>query len=187
MTPGEALQASITTMQEVIDRAPIADGQYRGPTPCAAFTVADLAEHIVDTHEFLLGAAGGTPVEPEGTLGERHRALGAASVARWSERGTEGTIDLGGNELPAGFGLSLHTLETYIHAWDLATSLGRPFQPSPALTEHLWDFARSFITADVRGDFDGAPYAEAVEIDETGDLIDRLIAHSGRDPRRPMA
>ena len=95
-------------------------------------------------------------------------------------------INLGGNELPAAFGLSLHALETYIHAWDLAKALNRPFLQSAELTRVMTDFAKSFITDDIRGDFVGAPYAPPTRVLDTASEIDHLIAFTGRDPNWTM-
>ncbi len=182
MSTVEALQDAIGAMQAVIDVSPITDPELTNPTPCADFNVEQLVAHIMDTHELLLSAAGGAPPRDSGSLSERHAAIGAASVAQWSSRGTDATIHLGGNELPAAFGLSLHALEIYIHAWDLATSLNRPFTPTEKLTDQMWDFAHTSITNDVRGDSASAPYGPAIEPESTADLADRIIALSGRDP-----
>lgn len=182
MTTVNPLQEAIDAMQRIIDAGPISAQAMDGATPCSKFSVSQLADHIIETHNFLLVAAGGTPPTTAGSMSDRHATVGAASVTQWNRRGTDGTIDLGGNEMPAAFGLSLHTLETYIHAWDLATSLGRTFDPSPELTRQMWDFAQSFITDDVRGDFDGAPYGPAIGADDTEDLTSRIVALSGRDP-----
>lgn len=178
----DALQAAIDTMQQVLDTAPVADSVLADPTPCAQFTVTQLADHIIDTHNLLLEAAGGQPSETGETLGQRHGAVAAASATQWATRGTDGTITLGGNELPAAFGLSLHALETYIHAWDLATALNRPFTPTRELTIEMTNFAESFITNDIRGDFDGAPYAAPTQVPDSASDVDRLIAFTGRNP-----
>lgn len=178
----DTLQTAIDTMQQMLDTDPIADSAFQNPTPCAEFTVAQLAEHIIDTHNLLLGTAGGQPVETGETFSQHHSAVAKAATSRWATRGTDGTINLGGNELPAAFGLSLHALETYVHAWDLATALHRPFTPPTELVRAMTDFAESFITDDIRGEFAGAPYAAAAEAPADASDADRLIAFTGRDP-----
>lgn len=183
MNQHDALQSAIDTLQEVLDAGPVTDAALNDPTPCSEFTVAQLAEHIIDTHQLLLGAVGGPHDQTSGTLSQRHTAITSAAAAQWASRGTDGTIDLGGNELPAAFGLSLHALEAYIHSWDLATALNRPFAPPTELTKAMADFAESFITDDLRGDFDGAPYAAQVEAPAESSDIDRLVAFTGRDPQ----
>lgn len=182
MTPHQALEAAVATAQAVIDRSPISDDDLLRPTPCRDFDVAALGDHLIHTHDFLLTAAGGSAVDDGGSLAERHRAVAAASVERWATLGTDGSVDLGGNELPASFGLSLHTLETYVHGWDLARSLGRAFEPSAELTDVAWEIAQQIVSDDLRSD-DG-PYGPAVEVGAGAGLVDRVIAHTGRDPHR---
>lgn len=182
MTPIEALVRAVTTMQEVIDVEPIGAEQLTAPTPCADFDVAELGDHIIANHNLFLGGTGGQPID--GGLSDSHAAIAAAAIAQWSRRGTDGAIGLGGNEVPAAFGLQLHTLETYVHAWDLASGLGRPFEPDAELTDQMWALAQDFVTDDLRGEGPGVPYRHAVEVDDDASIVDRIIAHSGRDPRR---
>lgn len=182
MTPHQAFEAAVATTQAVIDRSPISDDDLRRPTPCRDFDVAALGDHLIDTHNFLLSAAGGSAVDAGGSLAERHRAVAGASIDRWVARGTDGSVDLGGNELPARFGLSLHTLETYVHGWDLARGLGRTFEPPAELTDVAYSIAQEIVSDDARG-ADG-PYGPAVDIGDGADLVDRIVAHTGRDPRR---
>ena len=108
MNPQQTLQAAIDELQRVIDVAPITPEDGDASTPCSAFTVDQLLEHIIDTHNLLLGGAGGETTDASGPIGTRHAIVATAALKQWDERGLEGTIDLGGNELPAGFGISLH-------------------------------------------------------------------------------
>lgn len=182
MNPQHALEAAINELQHIIDIAPLTDDMSSGPTPCSNFNVGHLAEHIIDTHNLLLTGSGGNPITQTGPLTDRHRESAAAAVGHWKQRGTDGTINLGGNELPAAFGLSLHTLEAYIHAWDLARSLNRPFEPSDEVSTAMWDFAQGFITDDVRGETDEAPYRAAINEPADATDLERIIALSGRNP-----
>lgn len=181
MTPNGHLAEAISTLQGVIDAAPITPAEQTRPTPCHDFTVQQLGDHIIDTHNLLLVGAGGTAVDGADTLSDRHAAVAAAALAQWDRRGTEGSIDLGGNSLPAEFGLSLHTLEVYVHAWDLAEGLGRSFDPSADLTSAVWSMAHQIVSDDFRGDA-GAPYGAAVTVADGAPLMERLIAHTGRHP-----
>lgn len=182
MHPQQTLEAAVTELQRVIDTSPIDPDDLHAPTPCDAFSVEQLIDHILDTHNLLLGGAGGEPIDSTGTIGTRHHAVATAAREQWAERGLEGTINLGGNELPAAFGISLHALECYIHAWDLARSLDRTFTPSDELTDAMWDFAQGFITDDVRGDADGMPYRTEVPAPDHATDLERIIALSGRKP-----
>jgi len=184
MHPQQTLESAVTELQRVIDTSPISDDDHSAPSPCAAFNVDQLIDHILDTHNLLLGGAGGQPVEATGTISTRHQAVAAAALAQWKTRGIDGTINLGGNELPAAFGISLHALECYIHAWDLAQSLGRAFAPPEDLTAAMWDFAQGFITDDVRGDADGMPYRAEVPAPDDATDLEQIVALSGRNPAR---
>jgi uncharacterized protein (TIGR03086 family) len=182
MEPLDILDESIAITHGIIDAAPITDADRSSPTPCADFTVDQLVDHIIDTHVFLITAAGGE-ADPNGSIGERHAAVGRAATDTWRRRGIDGTIDLGGNELPASFGLSLHALEAFVHGWDLAEGLGRPFEPNDQLVDAALDLARNIISDEMRGDFDGAPYGAAVEVvDGDQSSLAVLIAHAGRRP-----
>jgi uncharacterized protein (TIGR03086 family) len=178
-----ALEWSIALSQRVIDDAPISHEDMARPTPCGAFAVRELVDHIVDTHHLLAAAAGGDVPAAGDEISDGHRAAGDASVAAWRSRGTEGTIEVGGNELPAAFGLSLHLLEAYLHAWDLAAALGRDFTPDQELTDAVSAAAHVVISDGMRGDDEGMPYGPAVDLD-AGSEVDLLVAFAGRDPRR---
>jgi uncharacterized protein (TIGR03086 family) len=168
--------------QTVFDSASPDEIRTGSPTPCSTLDTAQLVEHVLGTQEFLIDALGGDVPAPGGAPADRHRRLTESALGAWAARGSDGEIDLGGNALPARFVLALHTLEAYIHAWDLAMSLGRPFDPSDDLTERVWEAARLVITDDVRSDAEGAPYRAAVEVDAGEPSLARLIGHSGRDP-----
>lgn len=188
MTPLHALEQSLDVLQGVIDSGPIDAADLTGTTPCREFDVGQLVEHILETHAFLTTAAGGEAVlagRADASISARHAGAATAAVRQWSERGTDGTIDLGGNELPAAFGLSLHALEAYVHAWDLARALDRPFDPPAELTAAVAVTAHQIIDDDVRGEPFGAPYGTAVVLNDASDVdtVDRLIAHTGRNPQ----
>ena len=187
MTPIETLRAATVATQRVIDVGPIGDEQLGSGTPCREYDVGQLVDHILETHELLLGAAGGDPVELTGAVGDRHQAVAEAAVSRWAARGTEGTVDLGGNELPASFGLALHVLEAYVHGWDLAQGLGRTFDPSSDLTSAVAEIAGQVISDDMRGGELTGPYGRVVALPEGQDAVAELIAFTGRDPRAPIA
>jgi len=179
----DTLRRSIELTDSILAAGPIDAEAARAATACADFDVSALGEHIIDTHVFLLTAAGGS-VNPSGdTLAERHRAVGPAAVAAWAAISGDDTVDLGGNQLPAAFGLALHALEAFVHGWDLANALDRSFQPDATLVEAAWDAAQTVISDDTRSSDAGAPYGPAVAISDSAPSLDRLIAFCGRVPQ----
>lgn len=175
----ELLQASTSLTQHLVEHTDFDDGTMRRPTPCSEFDVAALVEHIIGTHHFLLSAAGGT-ADDIGSVADRHRTVANQSQRTWAERGTDGTVDLGGHQLPAEFALSLHALEAFVHGWDLATALDQPFEPAPELVEAAWESARMIVSDDNRSTEPGAPYRPAITVAEPATPLDGLIAFTGR-------
>lgn len=180
----DTLRRSIELTDAVLGAGPIDEAASSATTACDDFDVTALGDHLIDTHRFLLAAAGGTAQPTGETLAQLHAAVGAAAVGAWERRGTDGTIDVGGNELPADFGLTLHALEAFVHAWDLADALERPFSPDAGLVDAGWDAARTVISDDIRSTEPGAPYAPTVGVRPGDDDLRRLIAFCGRDPHR---
>jgi uncharacterized protein (TIGR03086 family) len=174
-----ALAEAVGLTQSILDGGPFPDGAAR--TPCPAFTVDELVDHAVWAHDLLTGAAGGDPT-PDGPPRDRLAAAGKLAVTTWQRRSTDGTVQLGPNEMPATVVLAIHVVETYVHAWDLAMATGRSFAPSPELTSAACDAARMFLTDDVRGTDADAPYGPERSVDEGATSVDQLIAFAGRDP-----
>ncbi len=183
----KAFQDSVALLQDIIDREPIPAEALADPTPCRAFDVGALQRHIIDTHLLLIGAAGGADVVDARDFAEHHRACATTAVEQWMRRGADGTVDLGGNDLPASFALALHTLECYVHGWDLAQALKRPFEPDASITEAAWDAAHLILdSGDARGGPFGEPYGSAITLHGDTDRVQELIAFTGRDPRSPI-
>lgn len=187
MTPLKALSLSFETVSQMLVAGPITQADLERDTPCSAYTVAELADHIRDTHLFLTNAATGEQAQNDSPLADCHADLADAAVKAWTIRGEDGDVDLGGNALPASFALSLHVIETFVHGWDLARALGRRFAPSAELSAFVWGIAPEVISDGMRGDQEGAPYRAAVPLPgavsgATKDLTS-LIAFTGRDPQ----
>lgn len=175
----ELLQASTSLTQQLVEHTDFDEPTMKRLTPCSDFDVAALVEHIIGTHHFLLSAAGGT-ADDTGSIANRHRNVTEQSQHTWVERGTDGTVDLGGHQLPAEFALNLHALEAFVHGWDLATALDQPFEPAPELVEAAWESARMIVSDDNRSTEPGAPYGPAFTIADAASPLDALIAFTGR-------
>ena len=163
-------------------------GHRSAPTPCPAFTVEQLLDHVLWAQWFLIGATGsGAPADdaPAGDteLGRRFATIGSAAVEGWAARGTEGSVRLGPHELPAPVGLGSQVLETYLHSWDLARATGRPFEPTPGVTATTTAIARSILTDDLRGPGPEHPFGPELAPGPDAAPVDALVALAGRDPR----
>lgn len=177
------LAAALDAMQNLLDTTRWAEVDLAGPTPCASFTVAELMDHIRDTHLLLTNAAADDDATNETPLPDCHADLAAAATSAWANRGQKGTVDIGGNVLPATFALSLHLVETVIHSWDLATALGRTVELSESLVGLAWDVIPGVASEDARGADTQAAYGQVQAVHPTADALERLVAFAGRDPR----
>ncbi|MFI8828403.1 TIGR03086 family metal-binding protein [Streptomyces sp. NPDC053431] len=163
-----------------------ADDVLDAPTPCAAYDVRGLLNHL--THvivNFQLLAA----KQPSDFSGEpdylaapdwraRFEKETAKLVAAWAAPGAdEGTT--GAMDLPARTVASMVLLDLTVHAWDLSRATGRAFAPDPAVVAELTEeVERMAPTARKMGVF-----GEPVALPADAPAFDRLLATTGRDPR----
>lgn len=182
MTPLDGLSLALATVGDLIDARRIDPAELARPTPCSSYDVAALADHIRDTHVLLTNAAGDTDSEVNHALADVHRDLAENAVKAWQLRGVGGTVTIAGNELPAGFALALHTVETVVHGWDLGRALDRAFEPSDDLVDHVWSLLPLVVSDEARGTHEGAAYQPAVPVPHDAPLLDRVIAFTGRNP-----
>jgi uncharacterized protein (TIGR03086 family) len=177
------LAAALDAVQNLLDTTNWAEVDLAGPTPCVSFTVAELMNHIRDTHLLLTNAAADDDATNETPLPDCHAVLAAAATFAWTNRGQEGTVNIGGNELPATFALSLHLVETLIHSWDLASALGQTLELSESLVDLAWEVIPGVASEDARGADTQAAYGPVQSVHPTADALERLVAFAGRDPR----
>ncbi len=182
MTPLDGLSLALSTVGDLIDAGPIDPAALGRPTPCSSYDVAALADHIRDTHILLTNAAGDADSEVDRALADVHRDLAENAVKAWQIRGVDGTVDIAGIELPAGFALALHTVETVVHGWDLGRALDRPFNPADDLVDHVWSLLPLVVSDQARGTQEGAAYLPAVPVPHDAPLLDQVIAFTGRNP-----
>jgi uncharacterized protein (TIGR03086 family) len=161
------------------------------PTPCSAFTVAELLAHVGELAAgFRLAATKSGPTEPPG--GAELAADWRISVPRdlqalaeaWHDPAAwTGQTSAGGADLPGGLAGMVALDELVIHGWDVARATGQPYAPDPAALETIHGFLRDPAYADLRA----AIFGPAVDVPATAPLLDRVVALTGRDPAWPAA
>jgi uncharacterized protein (TIGR03086 family) len=156
--------------------------QLDGPTPCSAWTVQDLLDHLVGGTSYLGAAIAGTePVAPTGSTAADFRAgveacldgLAQPGALEWtctSPLGFEWTVQ----EATAGT-----FMDVLIHTWDLATATGQPADLDPELVDacvamFLPDMPEQGRAAGIVG--------PAVPVGDDATPQDRLLAAMGRTP-----
>ncbi|MGW6100676.1 TIGR03086 family metal-binding protein [Streptomyces sp. NPDC055157] len=192
-TRDEQLSQSIDLAVEAVRVAPV--NQYRGPTPCSAWTVRDLVNHIAVMLLMTRDAGTRTATDPSLLTAnpapllagrpESEWALLLTSSANqaaraWSEPAAwEGEASFGGSTMPAAALGRILIAEFTIHAWDtaVATSQRRTFPASLA--------EATFATYSKE-----APRMRSLgllgdQVPQGSDapVLDRALALAGRNPR----
>jgi uncharacterized protein (TIGR03086 family) len=153
---------------------------WTAPTPCTEWTAADVVEHVIGFHDFLL-------LRPLEVRAQRPRT---GPAARWDatsdalftaldaddvlDRATE--LPGGGTSTPRTM-LAALTTDVLIHTWDLARATGI----SPTLDDDLCERA---YTAAVASAFTRAESMIGPEVAVAPDapVANKLVAFYGRDP-----
>lgn len=150
------------------------------PTPCAEFTIADLADHVQRSMILLAGAAGSELVaDADRSPIEQSVPLAEAALAVWAKRGVDGTVPVGSRTYPAERAYAIVLMELAVHGWDLDRATGAPAPALPgSLADYLLAAARQLITPDRRG----RAFADEVAVGADAALVERLVAFTGRRP-----
>ena len=174
--------------------ASVPDEDLTRPTPCPAYALGDLIEHIGGM-AIAFGAAAGkvrdarTDQAPPGDAarlgpGWRERiprdlkALGLA----WQQPGAWlGLTRIAGMDTPAEtVGLVLAD-ELAVHGWDVARASRQPYTCEPDVLEAARQFLEMFASPDAPSG-PGVPFGPATVLLPEAPLLDRVVALAGRDP-----
>jgi uncharacterized protein (TIGR03086 family) len=158
------------------------------PTPCAGWDLQQLLDHMVGQHfgfatAVAKGEAGAdayrpVPFTPE-LWAESVQALSDAfAAADLAARVVE--VELHPMQpLPVSILVGAQWLDTVVHTWDIAASLGERYDPPADVTEAMLQMATA-IPDDDRREQPGAAFAPNLTVD--GDAWDQALALLGRDP-----
>ena len=177
LNPITSADATLAVLQRVL--ATVGDDDLDTQTPCEDYTVAQLVEHLLGSMKGLGSMAGAdVQLSESGSVETRVADAAQQALEAWAGRGVEGTVDLGGQQLPAGLAAGILSLEFLIHAWDVATATGGKVEVSDEVTTHVLEVAHQLISPAQR---EGGSFAAAVEVGADAHVLDRLIAFSGRE------
>jgi uncharacterized protein (TIGR03086 family) len=157
------------------------------PTPCSEYTVGDLLDHVSG---FAVGiaaagrkdAGGMKPPSPgrAANLGEGWRTRIPAELVAlaeaWDDPAAYEGMTGGPLDMPGEMAATVGVEELCIHAWDLASALGEPFEATSTELDIIDKFFSRFGP-----DLRGSAYKPPVTSSAT-DRLARAIAVSGRDP-----
>ena len=175
-----ALDAT-TAIVANIDAAHLAN-----PTPCAEFDVRALLGHLIGGNHMFAALTDGEPGTAASLMYDfdgddaltPYRKSAAAVSAAWQGPGYfNKTVTLPIGDVPGIVAVTMHTVETIVHGWDLATATGQPAELSPELHAIAWEGTKD-IGDELRGP--GRPFGPALEAPPGASDTVRLMAWLGR-------
>jgi uncharacterized protein (TIGR03086 family) len=196
---------SVTFIMNIVDLGPAAerladlvaqvtDDELGKPTPCPAYTLGDLIDHVgglalaftaaanKDRSEYVEQQPSGDAVR----LGEDWRAriprdLGALAQAWREPRAWTGMTRIAGGDTPAEMAGLIAADELVVHGWDVARATGQPYACEPELLDAAQSFLSQFASPDAPAGPD-VPFGPSRQMPGDAPRLDRVIALAGRDP-----
>jgi uncharacterized protein (TIGR03086 family) len=169
--------------------AGIPDAALDAPTPCPAYSVGDLLDHVASlTVAFTraatkdLGEQGSPPPGNAANLDAGWRDTIPADLealaAAWREPAAwQGMTRAGGIDMPGEVAGIVAVDELLVHGWDLARATGQDFDADEAALDATLGFYSMFDDAS-RGD----AFGPAVDVPASAPALTRVVGASGRDP-----
>jgi uncharacterized protein (TIGR03086 family) len=169
------------------------------PTPCAGWNLADLLTHMTVQHHGFAAAARGhgddEAVWQTGTVGAAVAADPAGTYAAAAAEvidafAGDGMLDsefalpeLGpGAAFPGAMAIGFHYIDYVVHGWDVARTLGRPYELPADVVAAAVPLALFVPDGDFRT-IDSAPFGPAIPSTDATDDFDRILSHLGRSPQ----
>jgi uncharacterized protein (TIGR03086 family) len=168
-------------------------GDFDSTTPCTAWTVRQLVNHLVGgTHE-LTRLAAGEQVDPAAfspdLLANTDRVgddpggvfarMADHALTVWSRPGTPSRlVDFPAAGTPVSVIAHLQLMELLVHGWDVGRAVGQPAEMAPGTAAAALEWARQFFDGQSRGSF----FAPPVVLTAPGSPTDELVAFLGRTP-----
>jgi uncharacterized protein (TIGR03086 family) len=158
------------------------------PTPCSAWTLADLLAHMIGQHlGFATAVREGTaPREayaPRPYTLERWERSAATLLDAFAEADLDAEavlIEISPDPRPVRWAVGAQLLDTVVHTWDVDQALGKTYVPGAELAAAVARGAFA-VPDDERRTIRGAAFAPARHA--PGSDWERALAQLGRDPR----
>lgn len=154
------------------------------PTPCPAWDLRALLDHMNDSLQALeeaaavrrvwVGVTADAAVDPVAAVRDRACRL----LAAWSRRQDDADVSVDGRPLTQRLLFSAGALEIAGHGWDVAAACGVRRTVPADLAERLLRVAPVLVTDADRP----ARFGPPVQVAASAPAGDRLVAFLGRDP-----
>jgi len=179
-------------MADLIAQVP--DDLLDEPTPCPAYTLGDLVDHVSGLALAFTAAARKAPVPgaPERASGDASRLgtdwrnrlareLDALAEAWRDPAAWTGATRAGGIDLPGEVAGLVALDEVVVHGWDVARASGQPYAVDGDLLEVVHGFLAPLAQPGQESMRDDI-FGPAITVPADAPLLDRVIGLTGRDP-----
>jgi uncharacterized protein (TIGR03086 family) len=186
---------AVLTSIDVVDSVRQAD--LDRATPCEGWNLLNLLAHMTIQHHGFAAAARGFGADMETWRVESVvDAVKAAPARAYSEAAhdvleafaADGVANAQfalpefgeGAVFPGDMAMGFHFVDYVVHGWDVAASLGVPYELPGEVIAAVLPLALAVPDGDIRSGA-GLPFARAIEGAE-GDGLERILRHLGRRP-----
>jgi uncharacterized protein (TIGR03086 family) len=185
MDVAKELENTLERNVRMVER--VATGDLDRRTPCEAWTVRDLLNHMTGGNLMFAAVLRGEEVSEaqlaDDYVGEdpaaSYRASAEAATEAWRRPDAlEGTMRLPFGEIPRPMAQSTHLMDQTVHRWDLARALGVAPDIDRDVAEDALRMMKNLPDA-MRGE--GRPFGLVAECPDDAPPWDRLAAWLGRD------
>jgi len=188
--PTDLLERAFAATRAEVDAT--APAQLGLPTPCDAWDVRKLVNHVIGGAHWYAHAVRDRVTEPiEGddddyAAGDFRAAYADAirqALDAFTARGAlDASITFVGRPLAGSTVQRLCVLDTFVHGWDLARALGRSTDLDPGVADALREDVAPRLPDAFRGTDADALYRPPAEAPPDATAADRLAAYLGRSP-----
>ena len=190
----DANAAAVRASVDVVARAVARD--LTRPTPCAGWDLETLLRHMTAQHRGFAAAASGRGADPTawelpaagpGVLTAYRDAdddvLAAFAVADVLDRPFR-IPEFGEQPVPGRLAVGFHLVDYVVHGWDVARSLGAPFDPGADALAVTLPIVRGVPDDPARHE-PGAAFAPARKVPGDAAPLTEILLLLGRDPAAP--
>ena len=173
----------------------VRDDELSGPTPCPAYTLGDLIEHVGGlalafraaaekdvASPYVNGTPSGDAARLQGDWRERISADLAALARAWAKPDAwTGMTRIAQQDAPAEMVGVTVADELVVHGWDVARATGQPYSAEPELLGAAQTFLGFFASPDAPAGPE-VPFGPSRPVADDSAPLDRVLALAGRDP-----
>jgi len=183
--PVEQLARSLEDTGQLVEG--VRDDQWDQLTPCAAWSVRDLVNHLITGNQLFARALlddspstapTSTELRPDQCAAAYRESADALLVAFGSPGVLGRVVTVPFGAVPGVVALHLRLVEALVHGWDLAQATGQSARGNEELAEQELEFTRAKL-ADVPPE--RSPFGPSQPVAEDVSALDRLAACLGRD------